>query len=107
MSTRLNHTAALLLSMIIAAPMVSADNSSDDSTDRIAAELASAEPKASPVDGAVEITSPSGPLTFHIFSITGQLVKTVVLQSETARIELPRGCYVIKSGRWSKKVLVH
>ena len=44
---------------------------------------------------------------FHIFSITGQLVKAVDVEPGiTLNVELPRGCYIIKCSYWSKKVLV-
>lgn len=86
--------------------MAGDDNDAADRT--ISDERTFTEPSASPVEGAVELTAPgTGQLTFHIFSITGQLVKTVSIEGETARIELPRGCYVVKCGRWSKKVLIH
>lgn len=106
MPKRLFRTTAILLSLIVsAAPVMAAVD--DDDRD-IAGELTSPEPSASPVEGGVDLTAPApGQLTFHIFSITGQLVKTVSIREETVRIELPRGCYVVKCGRWSKKILIH
>lgn len=44
---------------------------------------------------------------FYIFSITGQLVKTVDVDAGiTQTVDLPKGCYIIKCSFWSKKVLV-
>lgn len=44
---------------------------------------------------------------FHIYSITGQLVKAIeVGAGGSERVELPRGCYIVKCSRWSKKVMV-
>lgn len=106
MPKRLFRTAALILSLIVS--VVPAMAVVDDDDRDIAGELTLAEPSASPVEGGVDLTAPApGPLTFHIFSITGQLVKTVVIREDTVRIELPRGCYVVKCGRWSKKILIH
>lgn len=42
---------------------------------------------------------------FHIYSITGQLIKRVTLSNgATATVELPQGCYIIKCEKWSKKI---
>lgn len=44
---------------------------------------------------------------FHIFSITGQLVKSVDVEPGVMQtVNLPKGCYIIKCSYWSKKVLV-
>lgn len=44
---------------------------------------------------------------FQIYSITGQLVKTIeVGAGGSERVELPRGCYIVKCSLWSKKVMV-
>lgn len=44
---------------------------------------------------------------FHIYSITGQLVKTVTVPAKSEeRIELKCGCYIVKCSQWSKKVMV-
>lgn len=56
--------------------------------------------------GGIEITVPAATTTtFYIFSITGQLVKTVDV-SESAFVELHNGCYIVKCAQWSKKVVV-
>ncbi len=44
---------------------------------------------------------------FYIFSITGQLVKTIDIEPAGVQsVELPRGCYIVKCSHWSKKVMV-
>ena len=42
---------------------------------------------------------------FHIYSITGQLVKTVDVIG-VANVELPNGLYIVKCSEWSKQVIV-
>lgn len=44
---------------------------------------------------------------FYVFSITGQLVKTIDVDAASVQtVELPRGCYIVKCSHWSKKVMV-
>lgn len=43
---------------------------------------------------------------FYVYSITGQLVKTVTLACGSESVGLPQGCYVIKCSHWSRKVVV-
>ncbi len=43
---------------------------------------------------------------FHIYSITGQAIKTVNLHQGSLLVELPRGYYVVKCSYWSKTVIV-
>ncbi|ROT07843.1 T9SS C-terminal target domain-containing protein [Muribaculaceae bacterium Isolate-104 (HZI)] len=46
-------------------------------------------------------------IRFYIYSITGQLIKTVdVVAGESEYVDLNRGCYIVKCSDWSKKVLV-
>lgn len=59
------------------------------------------------VQGGVELSvADDAAETFHIYSITGQMIKAVDLQQGTRQVELPRGCYIIKCSKWSKKVVV-
>ncbi|WP_295730980.1 hypothetical protein [uncultured Muribaculum sp.] len=63
-------------------------------------------PSARPVSGGIELTTPGdAPCCFYIYSITGQMVKSAEI-SGSAVVELPRGCYIIKCAKWSKKVVV-
>lgn len=59
-------------------------------------------------DGVIELTSRgSADRTFQIYSIVGQLVRTVTVRAgDTEQLELRAGCYVVRCGRWSKKVVV-
>ena len=104
MSIRILRISAVVLSLFSAtAPVVARD--ADDLT--VAEERTAPQPSAVPCEGGLRLTAPQGaPLTFHIFSITGQLVKSATLSEEIVCIELPRGCSVVKCGRWSKKVMV-
>lgn len=56
--------------------------------------------------GYLELANPGDAVRrFHIYSITGQLVKSVDVQG-TAVVELPQGCYIVKCDSWSRKVVV-
>lgn len=67
----------------------------------------SAQPMAKPVQGGVELYVPAdGTETFTVYSITGQVIKTVNVAQGSTFVELPKGCYIIKCARWSKKVVV-
>lgn len=58
--------------------------------------------------GAVRLSVSSGRQErFLIYSITGQLIKTVdVAPGGEERVDLRCGCYIIKCSFWSKKVMV-
>lgn len=58
--------------------------------------------------GAIELTSNAeGRVTLYVYSITGKMVKSVQLEEGvTMRIELSKGLYILKCGKWSKKVMV-
>ena len=65
-------------------------------------------PQIRVADGALELTAPDNAATrFEIYSITGQLVKAVELQAARAeRIELPQGCYIVRTPGRSQKIVV-
>lgn len=95
-------TLALALMMpgveAVAAPAATHDGVSSSIT---------AQPSAKPVHGGLELTVPGDDtVTFTIYSITGQVIKTVNVGGGSAHVELPKGCYIIKCARWSKKVIV-
>ena len=49
----------------------------------------------------------SSTVKFEVFSITGQLVRTLMVgKDQTVRIELQRGCYIIKCSSWTKRVML-
>ncbi len=60
---------------------------------------------AKPVRGGIEVTS-TDQTRFEIYSITGQQIKSVTVSSESQTIELPNGCYIVRTPGWSKKVIV-
>jgi hypothetical protein len=59
-----------------------------------------------PIAGGVEISSnDDASRRYYVFSITGQTVKSGEV-SGNAVVELPRGCYIVKCGGVSKKIVV-
>lgn len=75
-----------------------------------ASEVAGAvvEPSVKVLHHAIEIHNPtSQSLRFYIYSITGQMIKELTVdQSETATVELPAGCYIVRSDAGTRKVVV-
>lgn len=71
-------------------------------------EAAYNEPSLAGRRGAIDITCPSNgrTYTFHIYSITGQLIKRVQLTDSAASVDVPQGCYIVKCDAWVKKVIV-
>ena len=46
-------------------------------------------------------------IRFEIYSITGQLIKTVNVPASThVKIELPKGFYIVKCEIWTRRVMV-
>lgn len=74
----------------------------------IASSLAAAQPSARGVHSAIELGNPlETAVVFQIYSITGQLVKTVdVSAGSVLTVDLPTGCYIVKCSKWSKKIIV-
>ena len=63
-------------------------------------------PTLKSVSGGIETTVSDGiKHDFYIYSITGQMVKSVSLD-DTSTIDLPQGCYIVKCESWSKKIVV-
>lgn len=58
--------------------------------------------------GTIAMVAGDSDATFNIFSITGQLIKSVRVNAGTkVTIEVPKGFYIVKcSGKWSRKVVV-
>ncbi|MCM1483132.1 MAG: T9SS type A sorting domain-containing protein [Muribaculaceae bacterium] len=98
----ISFIAALALTV---APMASATTSRTESQHITA--TAEAVPTVKIVTGGAEITVPDDTeYTFNVYSITGQLVKTFKLADGSVTVELPRGCYIIKCEKWSKKIVI-
>lgn len=61
--------------------------------------------QAKPVDGGIDLSAT--PRTcFEIYSITGQRLKSATVEGGTVKVELPKGCYIVRCAKWSKKVIV-
>ncbi|MCM1517458.1 MAG: hypothetical protein NC117_02290 [Pseudoflavonifractor sp.] len=43
---------------------------------------------------------------FYIYSITGQMIKTVTVYSSPLTVELYPGCYIVKCSDWAKQIVV-
>lgn len=58
--------------------------------------------------GTIAMIAGDSDATFNIYSITGQLVKSVKVTAGTkVTIDVPKGFYIVKCvGRWSRKVVV-
>ena len=58
--------------------------------------------------GTIAMVAGDSDVTFNIFSITGQLIKTVRVNAGTkVTIDVPKGFYIVKcAGKWSRKVVV-
>lgn len=64
-------------------------------------------PTVKVADGSLELTAPDGiAVNFDIYSITGQRVKSIELNGETIQVELPQGCYIVRTPGRSVKVVV-
>lgn len=68
-------------------------------------EVAVAESRAVGVEGGIQLSA-SESVKFEIYSITGQRVKAISVESTTVKVELPKGCYIVRCPQWSKKVVV-
>ena len=60
------------------------------------------------MSGHIRLTAGSTSVTFSIYSITGQLLRTVRVERESSvTVEIPKGFYVVRLERaWSRKVIV-
>lgn len=58
--------------------------------------------------GTIALTAGESDVTFNVYSITGQLLRSVKVSAGTrVTIETPKGFYIVKcAGRWSRKVVV-
>lgn len=58
--------------------------------------------------GSVELTvNSSEAVTFHIFAITGQQVKSVTVPGASSiTVDLPKGVYIVRGDHWAKQVVI-
>ncbi len=71
-------------------------------------EAAAAQPTANGGIGHIYLTAASSEVTFSIYSITGQLLRTVRVPADShVSVEIPKGFYIVKcNAGWSRKVVV-
>ena len=71
-------------------------------------ETTSTSPTAQGVEGRIVFSAGSSDATFHVYSITGQLIKVVrVAADQRTSVDFPKGFYIVKcSNLWSRKVVV-
>lgn len=73
----------------------------------ISGPIAQGGPQVKVLHGGLElVVTDDSRETFMIYSITGQLVKSVEVERESRHVELPQGCYIVKCSKWAKKVVV-
>lgn len=94
----------LLVSMTLGVAMATPD--SGNAVQRI--ENASSSPSVTGGDGRIYFTAGNTEAVFSIYSITGQLLKTVRISAEGhASFDIPKGFYVVRcNNQWSRKVVV-
>ena len=71
-------------------------------------EATAAQPTASGGIGHIYLTAASSEVTFSIYSITGQQLRTVRVPADShVSVEVPKGFYIVKcNAGWSRKVVV-
>lgn len=96
--TRFFVVAAMAVAAVQAVPVMA-----DDSIEAVERQP---ESSAAVVDGGMRLSA-SSVTAFEIYSITGQRVKSVTVDGESVTVELPRGCYIVRTPSWSKKFIVN
>lgn len=96
-------TLAIAFVLALTVPAAVYAHSAED--DMVSSVTASA-PTMKAVSHGVELTVADGDVHhFYIYSITGQMVKSVDV-AETVTVDLPQGYYIVKCKDWSKKIVV-
>ncbi len=91
------------ISLLVLAAAFAAPGFSAIADDRI--ETVAAESRAQSVEGGISLSA-AGRVNFEIYSITGQKVKSLAVEDSTVKVDLPKGCYIVRTAGWSKKVVV-
>ncbi len=69
--------------------------------------ISSQQPSVSASVGHITLTvNDDEVVNFYIYSITGQIIKTITISQGSTTVELPRGYYIVKCNYWSKTVIV-
>lgn len=97
----------IILAFTLAAGAAGVDASASVTDNGVQQELASPAVSVKVGQGQVELTvNGDEPVKFHIYSITGQLVKSVFPANGSIIVELPRGLYIVKCDKWSKQIVI-
>lgn len=65
------------------------------------------QPTISTTSVGIILTAPTDrSVKFYIYSITGQIIRTVFVSSGETFVELPKGYYIVKCENWSKQAIV-
>lgn len=97
----------IILAFVLAASAAGASASASVTDNGVQQELASSTVSIKVGQGQAELTvNGDEPIKFHIYSITGQLVKSLSLADGSIVVELPRGLYIVKCDKWSKQIVV-
>lgn len=106
---RFNAKLPLIAVLLAMAPGAFAGGSlSDFAVEQVDSRMGANGPTVN-VDGSnIQLTARgAADCTFSVYSIIGHLVATVKVKAgDTERVELKAGCYVVRCGHWSKKVIV-
>lgn len=74
--------------------------------DEITSSMTASTPAMKAVSQGIELTVSDGEVHhFYIYSITGQMVKSVDVTGSVT-VDLPQGYYIVKCKDWSKKIVV-
>ncbi|MBQ7042638.1 MAG: T9SS type A sorting domain-containing protein [Muribaculaceae bacterium] len=83
------------------------NNDTPNSTDENITSSLIEQPSISTSTGCITLSAPEDKtIKFYIYSITGQIIKTVTVSSGKTIIELPKGYYIVKCEQWSKQAIV-
>ncbi len=97
----------IILAFALAAGAAGADALASVTDNGVQQELTSSTVSVKVGQGQVELTvNGDEPVKFHIYSITGQLVKSASSANGSIIVELPRGLYIVKCDKWSKQIVV-
>ncbi|MCM1094578.1 MAG: hypothetical protein NC248_11740 [Bacteroides sp.] len=100
MKRTLISIAVMLATGIMLPGIIQADNTMQDMT------VITSAPTVKAISQGIELTVSDGDAhQFYIYSITGQMIKSVEVR-ESAVVDLPCGYYIVKCREWSKKIVV-
>lgn len=100
---KLLMTLGIVACMVVPMTGAATGHAADDD---MVSSVTTAAPEIKTVAEGIELTVTDGEVHhFYIYSITGQMVKSVDV-AESAVIDLPQGYYIVKCKEWSKKIVV-